>query len=166
MTSIFTIGYEGTNISDFLETLVDARIGTLVDVRALPLSRKPGFSKGTLSDRLADCGISYQHFRALGDPKEGREAARAGRHSAFRHIYSRHLRTTEAQAALRDLLRLAGASRVCMMCFERDPLVCHRSLVARWLARRKFAPIDLFVGGLSNDARPRGYPRQGATAAQ
>jgi len=43
--NLFTIGYEGLNTDDFMALLFEHGIETVVDVRALPLSRKPGFSK-------------------------------------------------------------------------------------------------------------------------
>lgn len=83
MQSLFTIGYEGVCIGDFMATLRLAGITTLVDIRELPLSRKPGFSKRALAGHVEAVGISYYHIQALGDPKAGRTAAREGRLAEF-----------------------------------------------------------------------------------
>jgi uncharacterized protein (DUF488 family) len=130
MQSIFTVGYEGANVTDFIETLRVAGIETLVDVRELPMSRKPGFSKRVLAQHLEQAGITYTHIKALGDPKPGREAARAGNMPKFRRIFGAHLNTPNAQSALGDVVRLASASTVCLLCFEREHTCCHRAIVA------------------------------------
>lgn len=77
MPVLATIGYEGSSLQDFIATLRAASIRTLIDVRALPISRRPGFAKNALSKALAEAGIDYVHLKGLGDPKEGRDAARA-----------------------------------------------------------------------------------------
>jgi uncharacterized protein (DUF488 family) len=131
--NLYTIGYEGTDIARFVEALARAGVKTLADVRSLPLSRKKGFSKSSLAKRLPGAGIRYLHFPELGAPKAGREAARTGRHGKFRRIYARRLRTEAAKAALTELNRLAKEAPTCLMCFERDPAQCHRSMILRAL---------------------------------
>jgi len=133
--AIATIGYEGATIDNFVAALCHASIDVLIDVRDMPLSRKKGFSKNQLSEILAGAGIDYVHLRGLGDPKEGRTAARAGDYSLFRQIFGRHMMS---RAAVRDLhiaARLVKSGRACLMCFEFDHARCHRSIVADELAR-------------------------------
>ncbi|MBM3616495.1 MAG: DUF488 domain-containing protein, partial [Alphaproteobacteria bacterium] len=90
MPNLLTIGYEGTDIATFLTALRASGVEVLADVRELPLSRKPGFSKSALSVALEGVGIRYRHFRELGDPKAGRLATRAGDYTRFRKIFSAH----------------------------------------------------------------------------
>jgi uncharacterized protein (DUF488 family) len=130
MTTLYTIGYEGTDIDRFVATLKAAGVQLLADVRALPLSRKKGFSKNKLRDRIDLEGMHYIHLGALGDPKPGRDAARAGRFAQFRKIYRRHLAQADAQSSLRELAELVKEQTTCLMCFERDPTDCHRLIVA------------------------------------
>ena len=78
---IFTIGYEATTMGDFIAALKQAGVERVIDVRALPLSRRPGFSKSPLRAALGEEHIDYVHLKALGTPSEGRTAARAGRHA-------------------------------------------------------------------------------------
>ena len=92
MPRLFTIGYEGTDIDRFVETLKIVGVEVVADVRAVALSRKKGFSKSALSARLMADGMEYLHFVELGDPKPGRDAARAGLYDEFRKIYRRHLK--------------------------------------------------------------------------
>lgn len=141
MNTVYTIGYEQTDIDRFIATLKAVRVRVLADVRALPLSRKKGFSKKSLKARLESEGISYLHFVDLGNTKSGREAARAGHYGEFRKIYSRHLATARAQNALVTLMDVARDDATCLLCFERDPTVCHRSIVGEWL---KTAGVDVF----------------------
>lgn len=127
---LYTIGYEGTAIEPFVLTLEKAGVKAVVDVREIPISRKKGFSKNILRLCLADRGIDYVHLKGLGDPKPGREAARAGRYNRFRTIFARHMRTDAAQVDLKVLERLARERPVALMCFEHDHCCCHRSIVA------------------------------------
>ncbi|RVM58886.1 DUF488 domain-containing protein [Sinorhizobium meliloti] len=145
MPSLMTIGYEGSTIDDFVRTLEIARVKVLVDVRAVTVSRKKGFSKNGLAARLDKHGIRYVHAKHLGDPKPGREAARAGDYASFRRIFGEHLATEEAQRAVRDVASIAAGSMTCLMCYERDPSTCHRQIVATQLRDYDFTCFDLFV---------------------
>ena len=127
---VLTIGYERATPSTLLAALRGAGVQTLVDVRAIANSRKPGFSKGALSAALEEGGIGYLHLRALGTPAAGREAARSGKPEVMRRIFAAHLEGTEAQAALANLKDLARRQRVCLLGLEDDPRHCHRTLVA------------------------------------
>ena len=84
---IFTIGYENATVPDFVAALTQAGVKRVIDVRAVPNSRRPGFSKTPLRNALAEAGIDYVHLRALGTPADGRAAARAGRHEELERIY-------------------------------------------------------------------------------
>src|SRR5688572_16080609 len=66
MQTIFTIGYEGATLSDFIATLQVAGVRRVVDVRELPQSRRPGFSKNVLRTALEEHGFAYEHRKPLG----------------------------------------------------------------------------------------------------
>lgn len=135
MRSLATIGYQAATVGSFLDALRQHRVELLVDVRAVASSRRPGFSKTRLAANLEDAGIGYRHLRGLGTPPAGRAAARAGKYAELRRIYREHLATEGAKeelAALADLVR--SGPRVCLLCFEADPVHCHRSMVADALA--------------------------------
>jgi uncharacterized protein (DUF488 family) len=143
---VFTIGYEGADVDRFLMALKDAGVETLADVRAVALSRKRGFSKSALRDALASQDIDYRHFRELGTPKEGRQAARAGDGALMRRIYCDEVLTSApAQDAFRELAALAGDQPICLLCFERDPENCHRRVLAQRLAEQGWEIVDLTV---------------------
>lgn len=140
-TALFTIGYEQSTPSAFQAALDEAKVGLLVDVRAVAASRRPGFSKTALAAGIAEHGVAYVHLRALGTPKEGRLAARSGDHDALMRIYDAHLASDPAKAALEELAELAQGRRICLMCFERHVEGCHRLRLAEFLCER----LDLGV---------------------
>ena len=76
MTELMTIGYEGMALKEFLHVLECCQVSMLVDVRELPISRKPGFAKAALSTALAERGIKYEHLANLGCPRDVRHAYR------------------------------------------------------------------------------------------
>lgn len=125
-----TIGYEGVALDDFIATLQEAGIKRLLDVRELPLSRRKGFSKTAIGAALSNAGIEYVHLRGLGDPKPGREAARSGDMARFRKIFGSHMRTPKAQADLAVAAHLVAEGDTCLMCYEREHVDCHRSIIA------------------------------------
>jgi uncharacterized protein (DUF488 family) len=142
MPPLATIGYEGATVQGFLAALREARVELLVDVRALAMSRRPGFAKTRLAANLEDAGIGYLHLRGLGTPADGRAAARSGHHDEMHRIFREHLATPEAQADLATLAGiLIGGRRVALLCFEADPAHCHRSLVVAELA--KTMPLEV-----------------------
>lgn len=127
---VFTIGYEDATPARLISALRDQGVATVVDVRALANSRRPGFAKRALSAALAEAGIGYLHVPALGTPAEGRAAVREGRPAEMRRIFAARLAGVEAQAALASLSAQARRETLCLLCLEADPLHCHRTLVA------------------------------------
>ena len=143
---LFTVGYEGSTVDAVLALLRRAGVGLLLDVRAVPLSRKPGFSKRALAAAADATGLRYVHLRDLGTPKDGRIAARRGHAAALDRIYGAHLETEAAALALADATALAaGAAPVCLLCFEADPACCHRRLLAERLSAGRRAVRHLRV---------------------
>ena len=131
---IFTIGYESVTVGEFLAALKSAGVERVIDVRALPLSRRPGFSKTPLKAALAEAGIEYIHLKALGTPAEGRSAARAGRHADMARIYAGQLELPEAMAQSAQMLDLAAEKPSALLCMEREPGHCHRTLLLEAVA--------------------------------
>ena len=126
---IFTIGYEGTTVGEVVTALQNAGVRRVIDVRALPLSRRPGFSKTALRGALEESGIEYVHLKALGTPADGRAAARAGRHADLERIYAGQLELAEAIAQSAQMLALAEEEPSALLCMEREPGHCHRTLL-------------------------------------
>jgi uncharacterized protein (DUF488 family) len=131
---IFTFGYEGLSVEAFIGRLKVTGVRAVLDVRANPLSRKPGFSKTAFSTALHAVGIIYARFPAMGCPKPVRDRYRRdGDWAAYTRGFLAHL---EGQTdALAELARIAGRSPSCLVCFEADFNRCHRAYVARAAAK-------------------------------
>lgn len=127
--TLYTIGYEGLTIDEFIARLEAADVTALYDVRDLPLSHKRGFSKNGLATALAHAGIRYHHWKALGAPKPVRDRYHADHDwPAFAAVYRRHLATQGD--TLRELAAAARTETACLLCFEAEPARCHRSIIA------------------------------------
>jgi uncharacterized protein (DUF488 family) len=131
---IFTIGYEGATVPELIAALEKVGVERVIDVRALPLSRRPGFSKTPLKNALAEAGIDYVHLKALGTPSAGRTAARAGRHADMARIYAGQLELPEAMVQSAEMLELAAERPSALLCMEREPAHCHRTLLLKAVA--------------------------------
>jgi uncharacterized protein (DUF488 family) len=131
--NIYTIGYEGLALEEFLLQLRRARVQFVVDVRDVPLSRKPGFSKTALAAALDAAGMRYLHVRSLGCPKSIRDQYRANRDwNAYTAAFMKHLR--KQSTAVSELVSLCESHKAALLCYEADAGLCHRTYVARAVA--------------------------------
>jgi uncharacterized protein (DUF488 family) len=138
-TSLFTFGYEGLSIDAFIARLKEARVKTIVDVRELPLSRKKGFSKNSFSAVLSANGIGYLHAPALGCPKTIRNQYKVDSNwKTYTKDFLKYIKTQEI--ALRELVKISQTNSTCLVCFEADFSMCHRTFVAR-AARQLGGPV-------------------------
>lgn len=127
---LYTIGYEETELPDFLEKLASARVKTLVDVRELAQSRVPGYSKTALTAALKRKGIDYIHVPELGSPRDLRHELReSGNFTAFTRGYLLHLKKQTDH--VRAIQRLVYSETCCLLCFEKNHQECHRQFVAQ-----------------------------------
>ena len=116
-------------MSEFIATLKAAGVEQIIDVRAVPLSRRPGFSKNVLAASLKEAGIAYVGLKALGTPKAGRDAAKKGDVATLETVYEGQLELPEAQMQAAQMRELAAERPSALLCFERDPAHCHRTLL-------------------------------------
>ncbi|MEX2149490.1 MAG: DUF488 domain-containing protein [Steroidobacteraceae bacterium] len=152
---IFTVGYEGLELEDFLRQLRRARVWLVVDVRDMPVSRKRGFSKAALAKALGAAGMAYLHVRNLGCPKVIRDQYRADRDwNAYTAAFMKHLR--KQSQAVRELADLCEERSAALLCYETDAGLCHRTYVARAVAAMSGGSV-LHIGtaGITPD---RGIP--------
>ena len=132
---LYTVGYEGLNIEQFLLMLDKYGINKIVDIREMPISRKPGFSKTALNGILEKNGIEYTHLHALGCPKPVRNLYKQnGDWSLYTKGFKAYLKTQDA--ALHDLHEMLQERHCALLCFEADARFCHRSLVSAEMIRR------------------------------
>ena len=90
---LYTIGYEQRDITEFINTLNDLNIDTLIDVREIPASRKPGFSKNRLREHLEQANKKYIHIRELGSPGPLRKKLyKDNDYNSFFTGYKKHLK--------------------------------------------------------------------------
>ena len=146
---LFTIGYEQAKPAAVLDELKRAKVDTLVDVRAVAASRRPGFSKRQLAAALDESGIGYIHLQKLGTPADGRAAARAGDRETLQHIYDKHIKKAEPQAELEELTGLIkSGKRIALLCYCRDPKTCHRSRIVSNVQTRLRVKVDDLIAPL------------------
>lgn len=153
--TLFTFGYEGLDITTYIARLKEFGIQTVIDVRALPLSRKKGFSKRAFDAALANVGIAYIHVPELGCPMEIRHRFKYdGDWDAYTESFIAYLRTQGT--SVNKLAQTAKTTRACLVCFEADFNVCHRTYVAR-AARAVGAPkvLHLLSQQVVRDLPPR-----------
>lgn len=134
-TRLFTIGYEGAGLQDFLDCLERNAVECLLDVREIPFSRKRGFSKTPLSKALEERGIRYVHFKELGSPSSVREELKQGQdYRKFFHEIEEYL-ATQVEGIERAYSYI-GRMTCCLMCYERLAAECHRKVVASKIKER------------------------------
>jgi uncharacterized protein (DUF488 family) len=125
-------------LNEVIAALRDAKVEIVLDVRELPNSRRAGFSRRQLEAGLAEAGIGYRHFKALGTPKAGRDASRRGDKATMRAIFGEKLAQPESQLALQEAAEIASGKRACLLCLEHDWRGCHRAIVADALEHQGF----------------------------
>ena len=145
---LFTIGYAGTTIECVIAALRAAGVQHLVDVRAVPNSRKPGFSRRQLAASVLEAGLQYTHLRALGTPKPGRDAARRGDTPTMQAIFNAHLQAPEPQAELARAVAIRREAPACLLCYERDHRACHRDILAGLIGAQTHAPVTHLLAEL------------------
>ncbi len=131
--SLSTIGYESVTLPGVIGKLRTAGVEVVVEVCAVAASRRAGFSKTVLRASLEAEGIGYEHLRALGTPKPGREAARKGRIAEMEAIFAEHMATPEAQDALALATAIVRDRPAALLCFEACASGCHRRIVAEMI---------------------------------
>jgi uncharacterized protein (DUF488 family) len=124
---IYTIGYLGFSLQDFVATLSENGIECLIDARQLPISRKKGFAKSALQAHLSEAGIEYKHFRLLGSPIAVRHELReSGDYERFFARVHRHIASLDAMEQLHKVISIARRKTCCLMCCCPDWTLCHR----------------------------------------
>lgn len=138
---IQTFGYEGLTIERFIARLVQAGTQVVIDVRANPLSRKPGFSKKSFRAHLEAAGISYVHAIEVGCPKPVRDRYKQDSNwDMYTRGYTAFLKTRSDDVAA--IANAASKAMVCLVCFEADYALCHRSFVADAVAAKAELKVE------------------------
>ena len=143
---IFTLGHSNHPPELFNRLLLQHGVDEIIDVRSAPYSRyNPHFNHDALHNALDDIGIAYAY---LGGELGGRPADRSCYDSDGRVRYDRVAETMQFDDAIRNVIRAADERRVALLCTEKEPLECHRTLlVARALAERGLAVFHILADG-------------------
>lgn len=134
---LYTLGYEKRSLQEFLLMLGSMGITLVVDVRDVAWSHKPGFSYQPLLSALAKAGIRYHHAKWAGNPKALRRGA-----SGIPEMLERYRGHLDANPRIVESFeKLIGAAhaedlKACIICFEREPVECHRTILAERWSRR------------------------------
>lgn len=135
-TILYTLGYEGLSLERYINTLIIKNIQVLCDVRKNAYSQKYGFSKSQLQKACEGVGIKYVHIPELGiESDKRRELNTQNDYDVLFRIYeSTTLRqNSEYINIVRKLID--DYKRIALTCFEKNPLQCHRSYVAKELMK-------------------------------
>ncbi|MDP2157309.1 MAG: DUF488 family protein, partial [Nitrospirota bacterium] len=134
---LLTIGYEGKTLERYLNQLLKSSVTLLCDVRRNPLSRKYGFSKGSLSKACEGVGIRYEHLPELGiaSSERGKLETQADYDALFARYEQACLpHQAAALQKIRNWIEHEG-HRVALTCYEELPSMCHRQRVANAIER-------------------------------
>jgi uncharacterized protein (DUF488 family) len=149
--TILTIGHSNRTWNKFLAILRAHGVRRVVDVRSIPRSRhNPQFDQKTLRKKLRSTKIGYVHLRKLGGLRHSRRDSKnmGWRNTSFRG-YADYMQTTEFDAGLQRLIKLARQKRSAIMCAEAVPWRCHRSLIGDALVVRGIRVEDIMTAKTS-----------------
>ncbi len=135
-TTLYTIGYEGVSLEEYLNKLIINGINVLCDVRKNSLSMKYGFSKSQLKTACEGVGIKYFHIPELGIDSDKRQALNSQRdyEILFEQYRSNTLKNTILyQEKILELLKLY--KRIALTCFEANICQCHRKHLAEAITK-------------------------------
>ena len=138
--AIYTAGYEGRTVDEFLNLLMESGISRLIDVRSNPISRRYGFHKSTLTRLCGSLEIDYQHLPELGIPGSERDHIdSAAKYTSLFKNYRCGLASRES--ALSNAISLLETKPSVLVCMETDPEFCHRNVLAQHLTTLINMPI-------------------------
>src|SRR5215469_2975818 len=174
---VLTIGHSTRSIEEFISLLQAHGVTRVVDVRTVPRSgHNPQFNKTSLPKTLRKAGIGYVHLPGLGGLRHAlRDSINQGWRNASFRGFADYMQTPDFERSLKELIRLAKADRVALMCAEAVPWRCHRSLIADALFAHGIQTEHIMsstsrkVHTLTSFAKVNGtkvtYPSQGGSCA-
>lgn len=143
--TLYTVGHSNRSLDELLNLLLSVDIGVLVDIRARPQSRRfPHFSGDMLRAAVERVGLIYHWAgRQLGGLRESRADSMHAALADGLRGFADYMDTAEFQTAAAQLARLAARAPTAILCAERLPEECHRSLIADYLTLQGMRVIHL-----------------------
>jgi uncharacterized protein (DUF488 family) len=139
-TAIYTAGYEGKTVDEFLNILLKWGIHRLIDIRYNPISRRYGFHKSTLSRLCHHLAIDYQHLPTLGIAGSDRKDLNSV--NSYTSLFENyHFRLSSQQEDLLEVMNLLKSQPSVLVCMEANPAFCHRHILAEYLTNVMDMPI-------------------------
>lgn len=141
-TGIITIGYQDTNIDEFLNKLIWNKVQRVIDVRKNAFSMSYMFSKGRLSDILSKFDVDYFHQPELGiEPEERKELKTL---VDYKNLFVKYRKKmSEDNSQIENLIEQSKTKKIAMLCYESDPNYCHRGVLADMIRERGYGVIDI-----------------------
>lgn len=141
MYNLYTIGYSGYNIENFISSLLKLEVNAIVDVRSSPFSKTfPDFNKDNLNRYLRKYNIYYI-------PMAEELGARPNNRSVYTDNQVDFLKMSESKPFLNGCSRIKEGLvnyTVCLMCSERDPITCHRSILISHNFKKMYPKANIF----------------------
>jgi uncharacterized protein (DUF488 family) len=163
---LYTVGHSDRPLAGLMELLGAAGIASLVDVRAQPQSRRhPQFSEPSLRAACERNGMAYHWAgRQLGGRRPVRGDSIHTMLDAGLRGFADYMQTDAFQRAAAQLLSMAGRGATAIMCAERDPVRCHRSLIADYLTLQGTRVVHLIDLGRTHEHQLRVEARRESAA--
>ena len=157
MNPFFTIGHSTHSIEEFVASLRGEHVQLVIDVRAVPRSRKnPQYDRDTLPGTLATFDLGYMHIPELGGLRGRRPMSPSVNgfwHNQSFHNYADYATGEEFRAGLRKLREAGHAQRCAIMCAEAVWWRCHRRIIADYLIAAGATVIHILARGRTEPAR-------------
>ncbi|MBS1537154.1 MAG: DUF488 domain-containing protein [Bacteroidetes bacterium] len=146
--TLFTIGYEGKSVEQYVNLLIQQDVKLLCDVRKNPISMKYGFSKSQLKMIVEGVGIRYEHFPELGIESQKRQELNSM--NDYEVLFEDYRQNTlpfkkkEVNAVYEEF---RSAKRIALTCFEKEAECCHRNSLANTI-KDTFKDANIFINHL------------------
>jgi len=150
LSMILTIGHSTHPIEKLIEMLQAHGVERLIDVRAIPKSRRnPQFNRDELERTIPAAGVEYRHMPELGGLRHPKKDSinSAWKNDSFRG-YADYMQTPEFERAIEELIAASKDPQIAVMCAESVPWRCHRSLIADALVARGI-PVEHIMSASS-----------------
>lgn len=148
---IYTIGHSNHPWEFFIMLLQQYRIQTLVDIRYLPYSGYcPQYNQNFLESQFKNYQIAYQHLPQLGGKKESGliDSPNTFWQQKWFRYYADHMLSEEFQQSISKLIQLSQKQKIAIMCAEKKPEECHRSLTSDFLTAQQIEVVHIIPEGI------------------